>query len=312
MERRTIRAATRTSNLARTQTRLVGGLLHQTHVDIQLELVEVETAGDRSTDVAIAEIGATGVFVKEVQSAVLDGRADIAVHSAKDLPSGPTEGLVIAAVPPRDDPRDALVGSTLDNIPVGGRVGAGAPRRRAQLAWMRPDLTFGNLRGNVETRLEKAGDFDAIVVAAAALRRLGRSVSMTEILDVGRLVPQAAQGALAIECRDDDEETLALLATIQDERSRRAVDAERAYLHELGGGCNMPVGAHAVAAREGGISLTGLLATADGRTVLRRSDEHDDPFELGRRVARYLLDEAGGSRIIEEVAPSVAGRPPEP
>jgi len=309
MARSTLRAATRTSNLARTQTKLVGGLLHQTHVGIQLELVEVETSGDRVSDVAIAEIGTTGVFVKEVQAAVLEGRADIAVHSAKDLPSGPTDGLVIAAIPPRDDPRDALVGSTLENVPTGGRIGTGSVRRRAQLAWLRPDLTFGNLRGNMETRLEKAGDFAAIMVAAAALRRLNRSTSMAEILDVGRLVPQAAQGALAIECRADDEETIALLATIEDERSRRAVDAERAYLHELGGGCDLPVGAHAVAAREGGISLTGLLATADGRIVLRHTDEHDDPVELGRRVARHLLDDAGGSMVMEQVAPSVPARP---
>ncbi len=300
-----MRAATRRSNLARTQAKLVGGLLHQTHVGIQLELVEMETSGDRATDVSISEVGSTGVFVKEVQVAVLEGRADIAVHSAKDLPSGPTDGLVIAAVPPRDDPRDALVGSTLDNIATGARVGTGSVRRRAQLAWLRPDLTFGNLRGNIETRLDKAGDFAAIVVAAAALRRLGRSTSMAEILDVGRLVPQAGQGALAIECRADDEEMIALLATLEDERSRRAVDAERSYLHELGGGCDRPVGAYAVAAREGGITLTGLLATADGRIALRHTDEHDDPVELGRRVARHLLDDAGGSMVMAEVAPSV-------
>ncbi|MDQ6910123.1 MAG: hydroxymethylbilane synthase [Actinomycetota bacterium] len=310
MARRTLRAATRRSNLARTQAKLVGGLLHQTHVGIQLELVEVETTGDRVTDVSISEVGETGVFVKEVQAAVLEGRADIAVHSAKDLPSAPTSGLVIAAVPPRDDPRDALVGSTLDSIPTGGRIGTGSVRRRAQLAWLRPDLTFGNLRGNIETRLEKAGDFAAIVVAAAALRRLGRSTVMAEILDVGRLVPQAAQGALAIECRSDDAETIALLLTIQDERSRRAVDAERAYLREMGSGCDSPVGAHAVAAREGDISLTGLVATADGRIVLRHTDEHDDPVELGRRVARHLLDDAGGSMVLAEGAPSV--QPAEP
>jgi hydroxymethylbilane synthase len=305
-----LRAATRRSNLARTQAKLVGGLLHQTHVGIQLELVEVETTGDRVTDVSISEVGDTGVFVKEVQTTVLEGRADIAVHSAKDLPSAPTDGLVIAAVPPRDDPRDALVGSTLDNIPTGGRIGTGSVRRRAQLAWLRSDLTFGNLRGNIETRLEKATDFAAIVVAAAALRRLGRSTVMAEILDVGRFVPQAAQGALAIECRSDDEETIALLMAIQDERSRRAVDAERAYLHELGGGCDSPVGAHAVAARDGGISLTGLVATPDGRIVLRHTDEHDDPIELGRRVARHLLDDAGGSMVLADGAPSV--QPGEP
>lgn len=306
---RVIKAATRRSELAQVQARLVGGLLRQTHVGVRLEAVGVETSGDQNPEVSISEVGDTGVFVKEVQAAVLDGRADIAVHSAKDLPSGPTPGLVIAAVPPRDDPRDALVGSALDNIPTGGRVGTGSVRRRAQLAWLRSDLTFGNLRGNMQTRLDKAPDFDAIVVAAAALRRLGRSSAMTEILTVDRLVPQAAQGALAIECRAGDEETITLLQEIQDERSRRAVDAERAYLHELGGGCNLPVGAHAVAQRDGGIRLMAYLGTADGRITLRHSDDGDDPVELGRRVARYLLDEAGGAMVLAEVSPSLSPPP---
>ncbi len=161
---------------------------------ITVEAVVVDTVGDRRTDAPIWAIGGQGVFVKEVQAAVLDGRADIAVHSAKDLPSKATEGLVIAAIPPRGDPRDALVGGTLASLPAGARIGTGSVRRRVQLAWLRPDLTFAGLRGNMETRLAKASGFDAIVVAAAALQRLGRSAERSEVLDPMLVVPQVGQG----------------------------------------------------------------------------------------------------------------------
>src|SRR2546423_6101452 len=173
-----MRAATRASALARLQTDLVAAALGE-----PVEPVVVQTMGDRRTDVAIWEMGGQGVFVKEVQAAVLDGRADFAVHSAKDLPPSSPEGLVIAAFTERDDPRDALVGSTLEGLPVGGRVGTGSVRRRAQLAWARPDLTFGGLRGNIDTPLAQAAGFDAIVVAAAAPRRLGRPHVIHEGLD---------------------------------------------------------------------------------------------------------------------------------
>jgi len=180
-----LRAATRASALARTQTDLVAALLGD-----DVEPVVVQTTGDRRADVPIWEIGGQGVFVKEVQAAVLDGRADFAVHSAKDLPSRTPDGLVIAAIPERDDARDALVGSTLEGLPVGARVGTGSVRRRAQLAWYRPDLTFAGLRGNVDTRLAKAADFHAIVVATAALRRLGRGQAISEVLDPAIVLPQ--------------------------------------------------------------------------------------------------------------------------
>jgi hydroxymethylbilane synthase len=306
---RVLRAATRRSRLAQVQTQSVGGLLRQGDYALRVEAVEVQTAGDRRRDVPVSEIGVTGVFVKEVQEAVLDGRADFAVHSAKDLPAGPTEGLVIAAVPPRDDPRDALVGTTFDNLPAGGRVGTGSVRRRAQLAWLRPDLTFGNLRGNIETRLEKASGFDAIVVAAAALRRLSRSSAMSEVFDAERVVPQAGQGALAVECRTDDEETRQLLSAIDHERSRRAVEAERAFLRELGAGCDLPAGAHAVADRDGHVRLTGLLATGDGRLLLRHTLDGGDPDDVGRRVALHLLDDAGGRMVLAEISPPIAAAP---
>src|SRR5437660_2525976 len=198
---RRLRAATRGSALARWQTDHVALLL-----GADIDVVVVETTGDRRTDVAIHEMGGQGVFVKEIQAAVLDGRADLAVHSAKDLPSTEPDGLVIGAVPPREDPRDALVGGTLQGLPPGARVATGSVRRRAQLAWLRPDLTFRGLRGNIETRLRQASGFDAVVVAAAALVRLGRIDAADEVLDPALVVPQVGQGALAVECRTDDEE----------------------------------------------------------------------------------------------------------
>ena len=312
---KSLRAATRKSTLARTQTSTVGELLGG-----ELEPVVVETAADKRPDTPVWELNERGVFVKEVQAAVLDGRADIAVHSAKDLPSTTPDGLVIAAIPEREDARDALVGSTLDGIPVGGRVGTGSVRRRAQLGWLRSDLTFGGLRGNVETRLEKTAEFDALVVAVAALRRLDRLAFATEVLDVRLMVPQVGQGALAVECRADDEDTRELLAAIDHRRSRRAVEAERAWLAEIGGGCDAPVGAYATTTGEGEgdgegdsgggtIHLIAILASGDGRLMLRHEDDGDDPAELGRRVARHVLDNAGGRMLLDDASPMVASVP---
>ncbi len=299
----TLRAATRGSRLARAQTELVAGLLAAGPPggDVEVEALVVETTGDRRADVPIWELGGRGVFVKEVQAAVLEGRADFAVHSAKDLPSTPVDGLVIAAVPERADARDALVGGRFESLRPGARVGTGSVRRRAQLAWLRPDLTFGGLRGNMDTRLSKAGEFAAIVVAAAALDRLGRMSDVTEVLSTELLVPQVGQGALAVECRADDDETLAALAAIEHGPSRVAVDAERAWLAEVGGGCDLPVGAHARVGDDDRVRLTAMIATPDGRVMLRDSDEGDDPFELGRRLARHLLDDAGGAYLIEDL-----------
>jgi hydroxymethylbilane synthase len=288
-----LRAATRGSRLARTQTDLVAALL-----GTGVEPVVVQTEGDMRIDRPISELGGRGVFVKEVQAAVLDGRADFAVHSAKDLPSTTVDGLVIAAVPERADARDALVGGRFDTLPPGARVGTGSVRRRAQMAWLRPDLTFAGLRGNMETRLSRASDFAAIVVAVAALDRLGRMAEVTEVLSTELLVPQVGQGALAIECRADDQETIAALAAIQHGPSRRALDTERAWLAEVGGGCDLPVGAHARIGEGGCIRLTAMIATPDGRVMLRDSDEGDDPVALGRRLARHLLDDAGGSSLL--------------
>ncbi len=289
-----LRVATRGSALARWQAERVLTLLRQPG-----ELVVVTTTGDADTTSPLHTLGGQGVFVKEVQAAVLAGDADLAVHSAKDLPTGEQPGLVLAAVPERADPRDALVGARLDTLPTGGRVATGSVRRRAQLAHRRPDLTFAELRGNVPTRLARADDFDAVVIAAAALDRLGLTHPRVHRLDPADLLPQVAQGALGVECRADDEPTRAVLAAIEDPAARAAVDAERAFLAELGGGCDQPVGALATLDADG-VTLTGLLASLDGRVVLRVATHHPDPVRAGRDAARTLLDQRGGRALVDE------------
>lgn len=289
---RPLRVATRSSALARWQAQRVATLLG-TVGDVTVELVPVTTTGDLDLTTPLHALGGTGVFVKEVQAAVLDGRADLAVHSAKDLPASDTpEGLVLAAVPERGDVRDALVGSTLAALPDGARVATGSVRRRAQLAALRPDLGFAELRGNMATRLEKAADFDAIVVALVALERLGLRGHVTEILDEAVMCPQVGQGALAVECRADDDDTRAKLATIDDVAAHRAVTAERAFLAELGSGCDLPCGASATVT-DGAVTIRGVLASPDGRTVLRAATHDADPQRAGRTLADDLLGQGG-------------------
>jgi hydroxymethylbilane synthase len=292
--------ATRGSALARWQAEHVASLLRAVDGNLDVELVIVDTAGDRRQDVEIWRMGGKGVFVKEVQTAVLSGRADIAVHSAKDLPSRQVDGLVLAAVPPRGEVRDALVGSTLESIPAGGRVATGSARRRSQLADCRPDLTFANLRGNIPTRLERAAEHDAVVVAAVALERLGRSQAVTELLPTDVMLPQVGQGALAVECREDDDELRDLVAGIEHEPSRSSVDAERAFLEELGGDCDLPAGAlaHVDEAEPAHLEIEGLLASLDGRIVLRHRERGTDPVAAGRAAAVQLLDGAGGRDVL--------------
>jgi hydroxymethylbilane synthase len=289
-----LRIATRGSRLALWQAERVAGLLGG-----DVELVVVSTTGDQRADVPIWTIGGTGVFVKEVQQAVLEGRADLAVHSAKDLPSETAAGLVLAAVPERADPRDALVGARLDDIPAGGRIGTGSVRRQAQLAALRPDLRFESLRGNIETRVAKALDFDAVVVALAALERLGLAAKAAEVLEPARMLPQVAQGALAVECRAGDDATAARLAALDDRAARRAVEAERAFLRRLGGGCDLPCGALAEARADGTVAIEVLLATLDGKAVLRVAHEGPEPEAVGTEAARILLDERGGRDLLE-------------
>jgi hydroxymethylbilane synthase len=287
----TLRIATRGSALARWQAERVASLLGG-----DAELVVVDTAGDRDKTTSLDQLGGQGIFVKEVQAAVLDGRADLAVHSAKDLPSSAdlaAPGLVLAAVPERADVRDALVGATLDSMAPGATVATGSARRRALLADARPDLTFTDLRGNVPTRLEKVPPGGAVVVALAALERLGLAGRASQTLDARVFVPQVAQGALAVECRADDAATRGALAAIEDVTARREVEAERAWLATMGGGCDLPVGAHAHA--DGAeLELTAVLASPDGRIVLRDHERGTEPESIGRALAARMLD--GGGR----------------
>lgn len=296
-----VRLATRGSPLARHQADVVAGLLRRTAPGIEVETVVVRTEGDLRSDVPLDRIGGRGVFVRAVQEAVAGGRADAAVHSAKDLPAVTPEGLSVAAVPDRADPRDALVGRALDDLPTGAAVATGSARRRAQLANLRPDLTFVELRGNMATRVARAGDgsVDAVVVAAAAMDRLGWEDRVAERLPVTLVLPQIGQGALAIECREEDGDTAALLAALDDAAARRALRAERALLGALAGSCAVPVGGWAEPAAGNGLRLHGLVASGDGRVVVRAALEGDDPEALGRALARHLLEDCGGVGIDE-------------
>ena len=286
----------------------MGRLLRSAHPNLDVELVVVETGGDQRLDVPVWELGGQGVFVKEIEAALLDGRADVAVHSAKDLPSLSPPGLVIGAAPRRGDPRDALVGARLADLSPGATVATGSVRRRAQLAWLRPDLTFVGLRGNIATRLSKCPEGGAVVVAAAALQRLGLPDAGVDvdILPPSVLLPQVGQGVIAVECRIDDQSATALIEVIDDTETHRALTAERAFLAHLGGGCDLPVGAYATLQPDGVVEMEGLLASLDGRILLRqRLAASDGDAALGVAVAQGLL-EAGGAALLEGFADTVA------
>ncbi len=289
-----LRLATRSSPLALWQAHHVAGLLARAHPGLTVQIVGTETLGDRRLDVPISELGGKGVFATEVQRLVLEGVADLAVHSAKDLPAVTGEGLALAAVPERGDSRDALVGAALDELPPGAVVATGSQRRRVQLAEARPDLRFVELRGNMATRLSRVGtEIDgwtvaAVVVAAVALERLELAEEIDEVLSTDVVLPQVGQGALAVEARIDDDATLALLAVVEDRVSRRRVDAERAFLAELGGDCDLPAGAHAeIVDGDGTLRIRALLADAPGH-VHRASASGHDGDALGRSLARTL------------------------
>src|SRR5271167_96181 len=243
----TLRLATRGSPLALRQTELVSELLRQAHPGLAVEPVVVRTQGDRDATTPLDQIGGQGVFVTEVEAAVSDGRADAAVHSAKDMPSTMADHVVLGAVPPRSDARDGLVGCTLAALPPGGLVATGSARRRAQLAYLRPDLVFTQLRGNMARRVAvgEDGSVSAVVVAVAAMERLGWEDRLSDVLDPVDVLPQAGQGAIAVQCRADDDVTRRLLAAIDHAPSQRALRAERAVLAGLGGSCTVPVGAYA-------------------------------------------------------------------
>jgi len=286
-----LRIATRGSALARWQAERVATLLGG-----DVELVIVSTSGDQRADTPIHAMGGTGVFVKEVQEAVLDDRADVAAHSAKDLPAITPEGLALAAVPERADARDALVGSTFEGLRDGAQVATGSVRRRAQLAAARSDLVFAELRGNVDTRLEKAAQHDAIVLAAAGLDRLGHSDRIAERLDPALVLPMVGQGALAVECRVEDAATLERLRAIDDADAHAALRAERRFLAELGGGCSLPCAAYATV-QGWEVTIDALLAAPDGRMIVRGRAASEDAESAGLQVARQVLD-GGGRELI--------------
>ena len=308
-----LRLATRGSPLALRQTELIAELLRARHPDLEVEVVVVRTRGD-DLSAPLDQIGGQGVFVTEVEAAVAGGRADAAVHSAKDMPSTMTDALVIGAVPRRADARDGLVGCAMADLPPGGLIATGSARRRAQLAYARPDLSFTEVRGNMQRRVSRGedGSVSAVVVAVAAMERLGWMHRLSDILDPFDVLPQAGQGAIAVQCRAGDDVTRALLASVDDAPSHRALVAERSVLAGLGGSCTVPVGAWAeTAAGSPELHVHGLVASGDGRVVVRMSRHGDDPELVGAEVAQALLVEGGGSGIegFDEAALSGRGGP---
>jgi len=257
-----VRIATRGSELALWQAHFVRDALLEAGVCVNVDVVIVSTSGDRDQITPLHEIGGKGIFVKEIQAAVLDGRADLAVHSAKDMPAISPDALCLGAVPERADPRDVLIGCRFHDLPEAARIGTGSVRRRAQLAALRPDLQFDELRGNIATRLDRLGDFDAIVMAAAALDRLDLHPDEVDVMGIEQMVPQVGQGTLAIECRADHAGAIDALAAITHAESKALFESERAFLLELGGDCTLPAGACATTVA-GGFSITGFLASED-------------------------------------------------
>ena len=269
----------------------------------EVEIVEITTRGDVDP-AALTQIGGTGVFVTALRDALYDGRIDLAVHSLKDLPTAEAAGLVVAALPPREDPRDVLChpgGLTLGELPMGTRIGTGSPRRTAQLAALGLGLVVVPIRGNVDTRLKKAIDgveVDAVVLARAGLARLDRLEAISEVIDPIQLLPAPGQGALAIECRSDDAALIGLLATLDDPDTRACVEAERSLLATLEAGCTAPVGALADVADDE-IYLRAVVCAADGSDTMRQSltGPLDDPVGLGRRLAAILLEDGAATLL---------------
>lgn len=294
---RVIRIGTRGSALARWQSDHVASRIAALVPDARLAIVEITSTGDRVTDVPLSHVEGTGFFTATIERALLEGEVDVAVHSYKDLPVTVTPGLVVAAVPARGPVEDVLCardGHTLATLPRGARVGTCSARRTAQVAALRPDLDVRSLRGNVPTRVATIanGQLDAVVLARAGLVRLGLDGHVTQVFGLDEVLPAPAQGALAVQCRADDEATAAWLGRLDDEWTRRAVDAERTLLHALGGGCSVPVGA--LARREGdGLSIEAGVFAMDGRGVRARAADRD-PRALGREAARRLIDQGAG------------------
>jgi hydroxymethylbilane synthase len=301
----TLRIATRGSALALTQTRWVAARLTERHPDLTTELVIIRTEGDRVQDRPLAAIGGRGVFVKAIEDALLAGEADLAVHSLKDMPSELPAGLVLAAIPEREDARDVLMlpgGATCEGLalPSGARVGTSGPRRRALLRRLRPDIEVAEIRGNLDTRLRKldAGEYDALILAAAGLRRLGLAGRISWPLPLELSIPAVGQGALGVEARAEAVDLLARLAALDHAPTRACVTAERAAQLHLRGGCAAPFGAHALLEGER-LTLLGILSDPDGSRWVTRilSGPPGDPTALGLRLAEELIA-SGGAELL--------------
>jgi hydroxymethylbilane synthase len=301
-----LRIATRKSPLALWQAEHVAALLRAAHPGIAVELVPITTKGDRIQDRSLAAIGGKGLFIKELEVALEEGAADLAVHSMKDVPAEVPAGFVIGAVLPRADPHDALVATCyprLEALPRGARVGTSSLRRQAQLLAARPDLCIEGLRGNVDTRLRRldAGQLDAIVLACAGLVRLGWESRITARLDPKVSLPAVAQGIIGIECRAHDPESRLRLKGLEHAPTRAVMDAERAFSERLGGSCQSPIAAHAVLA-DGRVTLDGLVAEPDGSRLIRDTiaGNAQDAAALGRELAERVLG-AGAGALLERL-----------
>ena len=305
--RRTLLIGTRGSRLARIQAETVREMLSSLHPDKAWLLREIKSEGDVQPDASLATIGGQGVFVKALEEKLLAHEIDLAVHSLKDMPTQLATGLKIGAVLPREDARDALVsrrGPTLDDLPAGAVVGTGSARRRAQLLAYRSDLVIRDVRGNVDTRLRKlkSGGYDALILAAAALIRLRRTSSISQYLPPALMLPAVGQGALAVEVRESDEEVRGLVQRLNHPPTERAVSAERAFLSALGGGCAVPVAAHA-SVSDGRLNLQGMVTDPDGTRVIgdSLSGSPRQAEDIGRRLANKVLSQ-GAAQILREAA----------
>ena len=295
--------ATRPSALARWQTQWVISALQAAHPGLVCEEKVITTQGDKILDKPLPEIGGKGLFTQELESELLSGAVQCAVHSLKDLPVENPAGLTVGCIPLRAEVRDAWIsakGYTLETLPPASVVGTSSLRRAAQLLSARADISVKSLRGNVDTRLRKAleGQYDAIILAGAGLTRLGLEEHVTQWLPLDAMLPAPGQGALGIQCRADDKETLTLLSALEDAPTRAAVTAERQFLLGLGGGCAVPVAAYgAVSPQQSAISLTGLVASTDGKQLIKVSGKGSDPKELGKQLARAALSQ-GANEIL--------------
>ncbi|NBJ68678.1 MULTISPECIES: hydroxymethylbilane synthase [Clostridia] len=302
---RTFVVGSRKSNLAVTQTNWVIDQLKKAGVKNDFKVKKIVTKGDRILDVTLSKVGGKGLFIKEIEQAMYDKEIDLAVHSMKDMPSAMPEGLIITTIPKREDHRDAFLSKgnvRFKDLPNGAIVGTSSLRRAAQIQAIRSDVTIKWIRGNIETRIRKLQeeDYDAIILAVSGLKRVGLSEALiTEYLEPEVCVPAVGQGALAIECREDDHELKELLTAIHDEDTARTVTAERTFLHLLEGGCQVPIGGYAYLEGET-IVLTAFVGTPDGKTVLKEIVRGEEPEVVGKKAAQLLLDR-GAKEIIEKV-----------